>query len=105
MVPAGLQGSLCVFAIWGNETFRDPTDYAGPFKSISGTFKHIKGFVAECSSCVAIGVGYDTQLVGCGFSETMYWTLVEHVDDVFDELARTLQGIVENAKGQFSGNF
>lgn len=96
MLPHKVTASLCVFAIFGNETFLEPDDYAGAFTGGSLTVKHIKGYVAVCSTCTAVGVGYDMQFAGCGVSET-YFVMVDPnvVADKFKELMQEAFGITQ----------
>lgn len=68
----GVSASVCVFAIVGNSLFQSPKDYRGDFDSASGTFHHVKGYVATSSQCVAFGAGVSSQYLGCGYSRTKY---------------------------------
>lgn len=101
ILPRKTTGSLSVFAIIGNETFTSPSDYAGPFDSVSTTIKRLKGFVAVSSSCFAVGIGYDTQFIGCGYAKTEYALLATDIDGIFDELARTAQGIAKTKAAEY----
>ena len=101
ILPRKATGSISVFAIIGNETFTSPNDYAGPFDSVSATIKRVKGFVAVSSSCFAVGIGYDTQFIGCGYAKTEYVLLAANISDIFDELARTAQGIAKTKAAEY----
>ena len=71
-VPDGFTISIAVFAIFGNDAFTKPEDYRGEFDSVSGTFKHVKGYIAVSPPCVAVGTGLSSEFAGCGYSKTFY---------------------------------
>lgn len=66
---------LCFFVILANSDFDDPTDYEGPFKSVSVTIRRIKAYVATSSTCVSIGGGWHSKMFAMS-STVSYYTLL-----------------------------
>ena len=67
--------SICFFVIIGNDSFKTPADYVGPFKSVSITVHNIKGYVATSSFCISIGGGWHFKRYAFSTSISYYWLI------------------------------
>ncbi len=65
--------SISGLLLLGTNEFTSVTSYEGPFVSMYGSFKHIKGSVAVSNNCIAIGIGTTSDgTPSLGFSVTNY---------------------------------
>ena len=68
--------SASIFAIFGNEDFREPSDYEGKFKGVSASVKNVKGYVAWGDTAIIAGIGVTTDKLSASFVETDYTMIV-----------------------------
>lgn len=73
----GLNASISFFVIIADETFTSPRNYEGIFRTVSGTAKHLKGYVSTSipRGCISVGFGYHTRLFAASISVSNYWLI------------------------------